>query len=414
MAFPAQSAVRLIALAAAMASPQSIAAQPYERPPSFEISKIRGFWESGDNYAIKHRVGSDGLLRVYTVETPYGEFVIHGDQMLRMRLNELGALFQLEKISNSESYAKALVDAGLSPLKYTGRFIADPAKTVNDTFSGIGTIFGRISSDIANIGKTPGDPISGLLGVTDQRRKLATKVGVDPYTDFDPLDAKLSRLSEAAAAGGLTVSAALLVVPAGTATIVVSNLSTASSIEGVRIDELARDRTAAQIFDLNRQLFRGMNVDEVMIESLLKNRNYTPIDMAVLAASLDAMPGVEDKAVFLGRAAEIDNRAIAYFMRRNAEMLRNQQARGADFVRFVALGGYPFMLTRDRRIVGAMPIDALAWTPSTASVLRESAADARRRNPAAGVELRITGTATALARKELATLGWRLVENTKF
>jgi hypothetical protein len=413
LSFSAQAVIRLIVLGAVWMLPHAVAAQTYERPPAFDIGKIRGFWPSGDNYSIKSPVDSDGLLRDYSLVTPYGEFAVRGDQMLRMRVNELAALFQLEKVSNSESYTKALLDAGLSPLKYTGRFITDPAKTVSDTFSGIGTIFGRITSDIANMGKTPGNPISGLLGVTDQRRKLASKMGVDPYTDFEPLDTRLSRLSEAAAAGGLTVSAALLAVPVGTASIVVSNLSTASTIEGVRIDELARDRTAAQIFDLNRQLFRGMNVDDALIETLLGNRNYTPIDMAVIAASLDALPGVKDKAVFFARAAEIDNRPIAYFMRRNAEMLRNHHARGAGFVRFVSLGGYPFLLTRDRRIVGVMPVDALSWTPATAAVLRGSAADARRLRPGR-VELRITGTATPLAKKELQALGWRLAENSRF
>ena len=158
---------------------------------------------------------SDGLLRIYTLTTPYGEFTVHGDQMLRMRVNELAALHELEKIANSESYGKALVDAGLSPFRYTGRLIADPKKTVGDTVQRHRHDGRPITADIANVGKTPGDPISGLLGVTDQKRKLATKVGVDPYTDFPPLDAKLSRLAEAAAAGGLTVSAAMLAVPVG-------------------------------------------------------------------------------------------------------------------------------------------------------------------------------------------------------
>ena len=71
---------------------------------------------------------SDGLLRIYTLTTPYGEFTVHGDQMLRMRINELAALYELEKIANSESYGKALLDAGLSPFKYTGRLITDPKR----------------------------------------------------------------------------------------------------------------------------------------------------------------------------------------------------------------------------------------------------------------------------------------------
>jgi hypothetical protein len=414
MPFSAKTAIRFAAFLAVTAIPHQALAQSFEPAPAFVIEKIPGFWPSGDNYSIKNPVASDGLLRVYTLTTPYGEFTVHGDQMLRMRVNELAALYQLEKIANSESYGKALLDAGLSPFRYTGRLITDPKKTVDDTMSGIGTMFGRISSDLSNIGKTPGDPISGLLGVTDLRRKLATKVKVDPYTDFSPLDAKLSRLAEAAAAGGLTVSAVMMAAPTHAVGIVVSNLSTASTIEGVRIDELARDQTAAQILDLNRQKLRAMTADNDLVEALLVNRNYTPIDMAVLAAALDNMPGVEDRAVFLQRAAQIDTRSLAYFMRRHAEMLKNHQSRGAAFARFVSLGGYPFNVTRDGRILGVMPIDALAWTETIADVLRICAADARKVSATRQVELRITGTATPRAKRELKALGWRVVENTRF
>jgi hypothetical protein len=414
MSFSAQTAVRSAVLVAVIAMPSEVLAQPVERPPSFTIEKIAGFWPSGDNYKIKNPVRSDGLLRIYTVTTPYGEFDTHGDQMLRMRVNELAALHELEKIASSESYGKALLDAGLSPFKYTGRLITDPGKTVNDTFSGIGTMFGRISSDLSNMGKTPGDPISGLLGVTDQKRKLATKFGVDPYTDLAPLDAKLSRLAEAAAAGGLTVSAAMMAVPVTTVGMIASNLGTASTIEGVRIDEVARDQTAAQIFDINRQRLRAMGADNDLVEALIDNHKYTPIDMAVLVAALDGMNGVEDRTVFLKRAAQIDRRSLAYFMRRHAEMVKNHHSRGAGFARFVSLGGYPFNVARDGRIVGVMPLDALAWTETTSGVLRECAADARKFSATGQVELRITGTATPRARKELQALGWRVVENAKF
>lgn len=414
MSFSVRTVVRAATLLAMMAVAPQALGQPFERPPSFEIEKIPGFWPSGDNYTITNPVRSDGLLRIYTLATPYGEFVVHGDQMLRMRINELAALYELEKIANSESYGKALIDAGLSPFRYTGRLIADPKKTVEDTFSGIGTMFGRLSADLTNMGKTPGDLISGLLGVTDQKRKLATKVRVDPYTDFPPLDAKLSRLSEAAVAGGLTVSAAMMAVPVSAAAILYSNLGTASTIEGVRIDELARDQTAAQIFDINRERLRAMGADDELIEALLVNTKYTPIDMAVLVAALDSMSGVDDRVVFLRRAVQMDTRSLAYFMRRHAEMTKNHQSRGAGFIGFLSLGGYPFNVARNGRVVGVMPVDALAWTETIAGIIRECAADARNATPTGKVELRITGTATPRARKELQALGWRLVENVKF
>jgi hypothetical protein len=133
-----------------------------------------------------------------------------------------------------------------------------------------------------------------------------------------------------------------------------------------------------------------------------------------VVASVDAMKDVEGKADFLARIAQIDSRTTAYFARRNAEMLRNHQSRGAGFTRFVLLAGYPFMITRGGRIVGAMPIGALSWTQSTATALRDSAASARRLGLAREVELRITGTATPLAKQELQKLGWRVVENVRF
>jgi hypothetical protein len=136
--------------------------------------------------------------------------------------------------------------------------------------------------------------------------------------------------------------------------------------------------------------------------------------MAVLVAALDNMPGVEDRTVFLRRAAQIDSRSLAYFMRRHAEMVKNHQSRGAGFARFVSLGGYPFNIARGGRIVGVMPFDVLAWTETTSGVLRDCEADARKISATGHVELRITGMATPLAKKELQAMGWRVVENDKF
>ena len=127
------------------------------------------------------------------------------------------------------------------------------------------------------------------------------------------------------------------------------------------------------------------------------------------------MGDIEGRSLFLQRAAQIDTRSLAYFMRRHAEMLKNHQSRGAGFERFVLLGGYPFNVTRGGRIVGVMPIDALSWTETIAGVLRGLRGRRANKLSATGqVELRITGTATPLAKKELQALGWRLVENTRF
>ena len=250
----AAAPVALVCLLPAVAPAQTV-----ENPPSFSAKQIGGIPPAGSNYTINFPVRSNGMLRVYRLTTPYGEFTVIGDAMMRMRVNELTALAALEKVSNSNTFRDALVQAGLSPLKYTGKLITNPVGTVQDTFSGIGAMFDRIGAGLAGQGQTPDKPLASLLGVTDARRKLAAQYGVDPYTDFPPLDAKLKQLAEAATAGGLVVSGALMAVP-GAAGIVVSNLSTANKLNNVGLDQLARDYTAAQILALNKQRLIAMDI----------------------------------------------------------------------------------------------------------------------------------------------------------
>jgi hypothetical protein len=413
MALIGAAALRLGAvMAMTLAAPAAALAQSFERPPSFSAASIPGIKAGDESYSIKDPVRSDGLLRRYEVGTPYGDIAVQGDQMLRMRINELAALRELDKLSQSEAFSKALLDAGLSPLKYTGRLITNPGQTLNQTFSGIGSMFDRIGAGMNNAGRTPGNPLADLIGVSEQKRKLAVQFGVDPYTDFAPLSAKLDRLSEAAASGGLTVTGALMVVP-GAAGIVVSNLSTANTLGDIKLEDLARDYTAAQIMDLNRKRLVTMGVEPALIETLLANRNYTPIDMAATVAALDGMDAVADRRLFFARVAAVDTRSLAFFIRRRAEMLAAYQTRTRSLTRFIELGGYPFNLTRDNRVVGLLPADALAWTDVTARGLTDASADLRRLLPGARAELRLTGRATALAKQRLKALGWSVVENTR-
>ena len=380
-----------------------------EAAPSFNAAQLRGIDRVGPNYTIQTPVRSDGLMRNYLLATPYGEIQIQGDEMLKMRLNEFVALSLLEKVSGSNTFAKSLVEAGLNPLKYTGRLITNPIGTVQSTLGGIGAMFGRIGSGLNNAGKTQDDPLAGLLGVTSERRTIAAAYGVDPYTDFAPLDAKLKQLSEAAALGGLAVSGALLAVP-GAAGIVVSNLSTANKLDNIAISDLALQYTAAQILDLNRAKLTAMGVSSELNAVILANRNYTPIDMAAMVAALDSMKDVAGRPVFIDRAAAADTRATAFFMRRLAELMA-KEARPRGYAQIVALGGLPFALTRDGRIVTVAPIDALSWTPESAARFGSFTTERRALAPKSTGELRITGQATALAKKQLKAEGWSVVDS---
>lgn len=126
---PAASVVALAALSLTAVA----VAQTIEAPPSYDVAKIKGIVPVGDNYTVRSPVRSDGFLRVYDIDTPYGQTVAPGDQMAHMRINELRALAQLEKVSSSNTFATALANAGLNPIKYTGRLITNPIGTIQGT-----------------------------------------------------------------------------------------------------------------------------------------------------------------------------------------------------------------------------------------------------------------------------------------
>lgn len=400
-------------LALLLAQSATLPAQTVEQPPSFNAAQIPFVKRVGENYTIHSPVKSDGILRIYVLTTPYGDITVQGDEMLRMRINELNALALLEKVSNSESFGKALAEAGLSPIKFAGSLIINPVGTVQNTMAGVGGFFGRMSAGMNNMGQTQDDAMSDLFGVTDQRRALAAAYGVDPYTDLPPLREKLEQLSRAAATGGLVVTGALMAIPGG-AGIIVSNLSTANKVNNIGIDDLARKYTAAQILDLNRDLLTKMGVDDELNKRMLANRNYTPIDAAIMIGALDSMHGVQDRSVFVARAAAADGRAIAYVMRRTAELMADEYRRRGGYVRFVSLAAFPYAMTRDGRVTALLPIDALSWTRDTAVGFTEVSNERKRVAPKARGELRITGTATAMAKERLQAQGWTIQERQHF
>ena len=203
-----------------------------------------------------------------------------------------------------------------------------------------------------------------------------------------------------------------MVVP-GAAGIIVSNLSTANTVNGLGLDAVARKYDAAQILDINRDLLEKMGIEPALIESLLANHNYTPIDMTAMVAALDSMHGVQHREIFFARAVQAKGRAIAYVIRRSAELMADENRRHGGFVRFVSLAGFPYVVTRDGRTMLLVPIDAMSWTHDTAAGFSAVAAENKGAAPNTRGELRISGTATAMAKNEMKARGWTVLERQK-
>jgi len=148
-----------VRISAALAAPALLVAcaalaADFEKPRSFQANLIPGISAGGQNYTIKNPVTSDGFMRIYVFTTPWGEFSAIGDGLMRTRQFELAALRELEKITNSDSFNKALADAGMSPIKFAGDLVVNPLGTLGNTIAGAlgGGVGGQILNSLLGVG----------------------------------------------------------------------------------------------------------------------------------------------------------------------------------------------------------------------------------------------------------------------
>jgi hypothetical protein len=97
-------------------------------------------------------------------------------------------------------------------------------------------------------------------------------------------------------------------------------------------------------------------------------------------------------------------------MRWRVELMASYQQRMKSITGFVAIAGVPLPMatTRDNGLLGIFPFDALSWTASTSQAITSVTQAARAQGITGPMNLVITGTATPLAQKQLAKLGWSI------
>lgn len=386
-------------------------AKNVENPPVFRAGEVLGAKASGPEYRVREKIGTDGYIRIYEVETRWGDYAVQGDGMLSVRLNEIEALKAMDRTTNSKEFRDAMAKTAMQPVEFVGQLASDPKGTAKETVTGVGQMFKdigtgirNIGTDIRNIGKSDSDMGFSLLDTSTESRLIAHTYGVDPYTDFPPLKQKLNELSRAAAAGGLVASGGFSLIP-GEAGIIVN------SVESVRtINEMVRDLSPERLAELNRKALQDAGVSAALAEELLSNQHYTPTDITALAAALIEMGKLSNVDGLITRAAAAENRYAAHFMRTKLELFAAHQRMTVDITGFASPGQTPFTLavTRSNGIEAILPFDALSWTANTSEAFTSLTKAARAEGFTGPLSLRITGTATPLAAKSLTALGWNL------
>ncbi len=155
-----------------------------------------------------------------------GTYYVESLDMLKIRLSEIPAIAELDSMSKTDVYAKALVTSAVRPVGAAANMIMHPMDTVTGLPSGVGDLFGRVSLGAQTIassasnsfgsGKAAGQAGNATLtalGYDQVRRQLAHELHVDPYSSDPILTKKLNSVAWVMFSARMTVNVAMMAVP---------------------------------------------------------------------------------------------------------------------------------------------------------------------------------------------------------
>ncbi|MDX1707071.1 MAG: hypothetical protein R3274_00635 [Desulfobacterales bacterium] len=355
----------------------------------------------GRGYKIDPEAVNDGFSNTYTLKTEVGDVQAVSDYQLARQIQEINALIILDEMSKAGVFGDAMKEGLVAPIRGGKALVTAPVETTKGAVKGVGRWVGNIGRSIGSDDPYQEGGVSAATGWANTKRAFALELGVDPYTDWEPLQQALTAVARAAFAGGITVGVAMGAVTEGTTVgTVITVLSLTDEMNAILLDNPPEGLTK-----INREKLEKMGISKKTIDPFLKNYNYTPMEKTMLVEALNQMKDTKGRDLFISQATAAPDKIIARYYHQMSEMMLNYQKKhgAADIVQ---VQGEVWLLTRKGVLVGAFPIDYLAWTAETAKIAGEIEQNPQAQNR----ELWLEGSASPECNKALTARGWKIKE----
>ena len=379
-----------LGLAAVVGTGVGLAAQ-YEQAPSFAARTVLPpSLLNSPYYKVQNHVGVENYQYVFKLDTQWGPFTIKGTTLLKVRAREMEATAKLAEIDGASTLVDAAGRTALKPLGTAKGLLTQPGKTITNTFKGVGGLFNSVDAAMDATDPRKEGIVASLTGGAAARRRLAFDLGVDPYTSFPPLEEQLKRLATANALGETTSNVGFAFVTGG-AGIAISATSTSQKLR-----EALRDKTAAQLEQQGRQFLAAMGVSQAAMNAFYANPHLTPTDKAVIVVALKKLGNASDRQAYVETAAGAKSIVMAFYYRRQAELIYKYATKVSP-VRGIVRAGHAPMIETARGTVSILPVDYLYWSQPIDTLASYGRG-----------QMWITGRASRRATSQLAAKGWKI------
>jgi hypothetical protein len=395
---------------------------------------------TGLYHTVRNEVVARGFVHYYVIESPYGEFLAAGDDEVRQRIREITAVADLRRLSKTEvitdsatdaakrSYvaAKEVIDkpwetakaipSGLERLfKRSKRQAEDAYDNVNEWYQGedSGSASGQSEDaqaanegltkaklrDAADLGIDEGQNyLKGSLGFNRELRRLAQRLGVDPYTRNAVLRNEMASMAWTATAGSFAINLIMPDVPAPIGLL-------------KNTQELVWNTNAIDLLLRNEEIVRHMGIDSAISVLFFDNEFYTLSDQTRLVQAMERLQGAENIDRILSKAAQVESREESRFYVRSAELLALYHEHRAPVEKLIEDEHGPLTASdKDGRLIVALPLDYLNWSRSAHDIAMAMYDSLKPFSDSDASEVWIEGIVSSRALQVLSQLGWTVNE----
>jgi len=378
----------------------------------------------GKNHQVLEEVTSDCLFNSYKIKTPYGEFDAYSTFSLRVRVKEIEAIAKLKKTSGAEAAVGGVAEGVMSSYRAAINVAEKPVKTVKGVPGGVASFFkqigyagkdavavaGEVIAPKSKKGKRKGDRqgkdresvnanylVDWYFGISGSERKLARRLGVDPYTSNPVLAAELKRVGKYERYGRI-----------GTRLLPLQGIAALGLLRDV--NRYVWDKDPKELKEFNEKNLREMKVNEKLIQKFFESPYYSPTFQTTIVFGLKELDGVTNREEVIKQSLAAAAIPEARFFTETVVLLVWFHKTRSPFKSLLPNRVLPVGMTEGNRVVSIFPADYLCWSKEIAEAANAVSSELRE----IGInerEFLIVGIASDRAKEEFRKLGWSVQDN---
>jgi hypothetical protein len=388
-------------------------AEQFERPPILPAQVlVPTSLISGEGFHIDEQVPTDGLMAHFIIRSDVGIFPANSIEMLKIRVAEIPAIIELTKTSKTKVFAQSLATNAARPVQAAGQMVMHPVDTVTGLPAGVGRFFGRVGlagqklkeaatepeeasagEKAGQFGTTTVQATRNVFGYEQERRELAKKLHVDPYTTNPVLSKQLDDFALTAFRAHVGVTTTMSVFIPGSIAITATRVVSSWVWDTPKADLIVRDEKALQ----------RLHVPATTIKTFMRNPVFPLSVQTAFITNLERLSGVPGSVKTVELASTAESEVQARFLTDAVGMLVRYNDTHAPIARLLVRRA---IIGQDRNgvIVVQAPVDYVSWTELVSSFAhRPDLATSRR-------IIWLTGQLSPMAKENFRTLGWTVNE----